>query len=132
MTECCDEKWNMSCEKLGEFKLKNGHCMVPRAFDKDESPGEWVTEQRKVHDNDTIRPDRKRVLDKIGFAWKADDDHTFKPDHKLWHQEHEKLVEFKQNNGHCMVPRRCKQDEALGEWLHTQRKRHDDEKMQPD
>jgi hypothetical protein len=132
MPEHHDKKWNVSCEKLSEFKLKNGHCMVPRRCEQDKAFGRWVAKQRKVNDNDTIRPDRKRVLEKIGLAWKADDNHTFKPDHQLWHQDHEKLVVFKRTNGHCVVPRRCMQDKALGQWVHMRRKRHNDDKMHPD
>jgi hypothetical protein len=69
MSKHCDEKWNVNYKKLGKFKLNDGHCMVPRACIKDNSLGEWVAKQRKVHDNnDTIQPDGKKTLDKIGFT----------------------------------------------------------------
>jgi hypothetical protein len=123
MTEYYDKKWNMNYEKLVKFKRTNGHCMVPRRYEQDKSLGEWVSKQRKVHNNNTIRLDRKRILDQIGFAWKADAAHQFKPDDKLWLQQHEKLVEYKRINGNCKVPRRYEQDKSLGEWVTKQRGR---------
>jgi hypothetical protein len=34
---------------------------------------------------------------------------------KKWNVKHDKLVEFEQKNGHCLVPCRHKEDAALGE-----------------
>jgi hypothetical protein len=127
-----DKKWNMNYEKLIEFKRTNGHCMVPSKYKEDESLGMWVTTQRSYHTNNKMRLDRKTILDEIGFAWKADDDRTFKPDDKLWHQQYVKLVEYKRVNGNCKVPNKYKQDTSLGRWVHTQRKLHNKNKMQPD
>ena len=33
----------------------------------------------------------------------------------------ERLLKFKQDNGHCMVPKRYPPDIKLGTWVHTQR-----------
>jgi hypothetical protein len=55
---------------LFEFKRKSGHCMVPGAYEQDKSLGQWVNTQRRNHNKNTMRPDRKELLDKIGFAWK--------------------------------------------------------------
>jgi hypothetical protein len=43
-----------------------------------------------------------------------------------------KLVEFKRNNGHCMVPHRYKQDKDLGRWISKQRNKNNNNKMPPD
>jgi hypothetical protein len=32
-----------------------------------------------------MRPDRKKLLDELGFAWKDDGANNFKSDDKLWH-----------------------------------------------
>jgi hypothetical protein len=42
--------------------------MVPRKHEQ--SLGQWVATQRSDHGNDKMRPDREKLLDKIGFAWK--------------------------------------------------------------
>jgi hypothetical protein len=77
--------------------------------------GGWVDNQRTNHVNDKIRLDRKKSLDEIGFTWKDEGAHT----DKLWHQQCEKLVEFKRKNGHCMVPWGHEQDRSFGFWVGT-------------
>jgi hypothetical protein len=118
-----DKKWNMQHKKLVEFKRNFGHCRVPKIYEQDKSLGFWVSTQRTIFNyNSTIRLDRKGNLDEIGFAWKPDVAHHFKPDDKSWHQHYEKLVKFKRKNGHCMVPQKYEQDKSLGRWVSTQRK----------
>jgi hypothetical protein len=126
-----DKLWHQQYEKLLEFKRINGNCMVPKSYEQDKSLGWWVARQRSYHGNNKMRPDRKIILDEIGFAWKADADHTFKPDDKLWQQQYEKLVEYKRKYGHCKVPQtKSKDEKSLGVWVRNQRARH--AKMLPD
>jgi hypothetical protein len=40
---------------------------------------------------------------------------------KRWHLQYEKLVEFKRQHGHCLVPKRYIEDASLGNWVGTQR-----------
>jgi hypothetical protein len=126
-----DKQWNMKYQQLVEFKRMKGHCMVPRRYEQNKSLGIWVTTQRTIHNNTTMRLDRKMLLDEIGFVWKPDRALTYKKDDKLWHQQYEKVVEFKRNKGHCMVPRRYQQDKSLGMWVGKQRSRHANNKMLP-
>jgi hypothetical protein len=127
-----DQKWNMKYEKLVEYKRTNGHCMVPFKYQQDKALGEWVSTQRTLHKNNKkkFRPDRKRILDEIGFVWTVEN--TTSTNDKLWHLQHEKLVEFKRTNGHCLVPFKYQQDKALGNWVSKQRKLHKNNKMRPD
>jgi hypothetical protein len=127
-----DKKWNMNYEKFVAFKRTNGHCMVPNKNKEDKSLWNWVCKQRTFHNNNEIRLDRKTILDKIGFAWKDDNAPTFKPDDKLWHQQYEKLVEFKRISGHCMVPCEYEQDKSLGRWVRTQRRNHNNNNLRLD
>jgi hypothetical protein len=120
-----DTTWNAQYEKLVEFKQTNGHCIVPRTYQEDMTLGRWVTRQRRLHSKNTIRLDRKVLLDEIGFVWKVDNDAP-------WKKQHEKLVEFKQKNGHCHVPRGCEKDVSLGMWVSTQRGRHLKNKLRLD
>jgi hypothetical protein len=133
MTELYDKKWKIQYEKLIEFKRTKGHCRVPRSYELDKTLGQWVNDQRKTHTKNKLRLDRKDLLDEIVFAWKDDaDDGTFKPDDKLWRQQYEKLLEYKRNKGHCMVPARYEQDPSLGMWVARQRNFHNNNKMRPD
>jgi hypothetical protein len=125
-----DQKWNMKYEKLVEYKRTNGHCMVPRKYEADKSLGPWVNKQRTLHkNNNNIRPDRKRLLDEIGFAWKGDGGNNY--DDKLWHEQYEKLLEHKRINGHRKVPKH-KDDKSLAQWVRYQRTIHNNNKMLPD
>jgi hypothetical protein len=123
----------MQCEKLVEFKRKTGHCRVTQRNKEDVSLGKWVHAQRACHQSKKLRFDRKGILDEIGFAWKDDGANIiFKQPHKkLWHQQYEKLVEFKRKNGHSKVPYRYKQDKSLGRWVNRQRVMRTLNKMRP-
>jgi hypothetical protein len=63
--------WNQQYEKLVAFKRKNSHCIVPRSYQEDVSLGMWVSNQRHFHVKNKLRLHRKKLLDEIGFAWKA-------------------------------------------------------------
>jgi hypothetical protein len=43
---------------------------VSREYGQDKSLGLWVMHQRTNHAKNKMRPDRKELLDQIGFAWK--------------------------------------------------------------
>jgi hypothetical protein len=130
MMEYYDKQWNMNYEHLVEFKRKYGHCMVPSKYEQDESLGSWVGHQRHRHAKNKLRPDRTRILNEIGFVWAVE--RISNTNDKLWHQQHEQLVEFKRENGHCMVPTYYKQDKSLKEWVTTQRSNHGNNKIRPD
>jgi hypothetical protein len=61
----------------------------------------WVKKVRNGHiKNNKIREDRKDLLEKknLGFAWTLEDPQYYSrssKNDKLWHQQHEYLVEFK-------------------------------------
>ena len=115
-----DTLWNQQYEKMVAFKAKNGHCRVPSEYEQDRSFGIWVIAQRSFHNNNKMRPDRKKQLDDIGFSWKS---YTQARDEQ-WNQQYEKLVHFREKNGHCMLPSRYQQDKALGRWVAMQRSSH--------
>jgi hypothetical protein len=43
--------------------------MVPRGYEEDKALGLWINTQRKNHNNNKMRPDIEKLLDKIGFVW---------------------------------------------------------------
>jgi hypothetical protein len=121
-----DHQWHLLYEKLVEFKRKNGHCLVPRR--EDMSLGKWVSNQQQSHRKNKLRLDRKGLLDELGFVWVVD---RCAPE--TWHQQYEKLVEFKRQNGNCLVPTRFHQEDvALGSWVNWQRQHHRNNKLRID
>jgi hypothetical protein len=140
-----DMKWNGQFERLLEFKQEHGHCIVPDQYEKDVPLGTWVKNQRRRNIINTIRQDRKELLDKHGFTWKpacGGDRRASAKDpreseyHMKWMHQYEKLVKFKQEHGNCLVP--WYYDEgvsliSLGAWVSTQRqRRHGQNEMRQD
>jgi hypothetical protein len=132
-----DQKWLEKYQCLVKFTEDNGHCIVPRNDDTGaHSPlYSWVQVQRKHHNKPTrkekLSPDRKALLDKIGFNFQSLP-HSHKKMNKhnkhdqKWHEKHQCLVKFTEDNGHCIVP---KNDDtgaqtALCCWVQLQRRSH--------
>lgn len=119
-----ETQWNLQYAKLLDYKQKNGDCIVPRGYSKHDNKsrlGSWVNKQRNNHQHNTIRQDRKDLLDDIGFVWNVED-------HE-WNLQYAKLVAFQRQHDHCLVPIRYQQDESLGIWVRTQRAFHTSHRM---
>jgi hypothetical protein len=95
---------------------------VPKGYEQDKALNMWVENQRARHSQNKMPPGQKKLLDEIGFAWKDDGRHH--NSNKRWHQQYEKMIEFKRTKGHCIVPQRYEQDKSLGRWVKYQRERH--------
>ena len=57
-----------------------------------------------------LTDERKAQLDELGFIWKV-------RDRADWNDRYEQLLEFKKENGHCVVPQHYSRNRALGKWL---------------
>jgi uncharacterized protein YbgA (DUF1722 family) len=124
-----DKNWQQQYEKLVEFKRKNGHCIVRQTYEQDKTLGRWINDQRNCQRNHKMRPERKDLLDELEYVWRVD---TAVNQDKNWHQQYEKLVEFKRKNGHCIVPRKYEENNSLGNWVDVQRKLHTKNEMRQD
>lgn len=60
-----------------------------------------------------MTPARKARLDALGFEWD--------PLEAAWEEMFAALVAFKAKHGHCNVPRKWPEHEALGVWVSNQR-----------
>ena len=49
-----------------------------------------------------------------------------------WDERFQQLVEYKEQNGHCRVPRRYKDNQQLGDWVNNQRQRYKKNKLLPE
>ncbi|CAJ1957843.1 unnamed protein product [Cylindrotheca closterium] len=70
--------------------------------------------------NPRLTEDRLRRLESVGFEWKVKNKMKRYYD-KQWDQMFQRLLQFKEANGHCRVPKRYQADTKLGTWVHTQR-----------
>jgi hypothetical protein len=130
-TSMDDDKWLEHYNKLTDFSKEHGHCMVPTSYKKDKSLGIWVAKQRSDHARDTLRQDRKELLDKLDFVWRVDKtDADTSLTQRKWNQMLERLIEFKQTNGHHNVPKRFKKW-GLGRWVSSQRNKGRNGQLDP-
>ena len=125
--------WITRYEELIQFKQGHGHCNVPRDFSANKQLGEWVHTQRKQYrlrqegkQSSTMTNERVRMLEEIGFVWKANGaviGFVWNPLGNAWMEQYEELKQFKQSHEHCNVPQDYANKE-LGEWVHSQRKQY--------
>lgn len=70
--------------------------------------------------NPRLTEERLRRLNSIGFSFKVK--HKMKRYYdKQWDSMFQKLLAFREEHGHCVVPKRYLSDLRLGTWVHTQR-----------
>ena len=112
-----NERWNERFRELQEYKEENGHCDVPRS----EGPlGTWVMQQRtgyrkrEAGKKTALTDERAAALDLIGFKWKI----VGRPNEERWNEWLVKLRRYREENGHCNVPRT---QGPLGRWVRQQR-----------
>jgi hypothetical protein len=106
------ERWHANYECLKNFKAENGHCQVPRHYEDNLQLGLWVSKQRSKRHK--ISPERKRLLDQIGFTWVV-------TKRDSWDEMYERLVQYREHTGNCLVPQIYNPDPKLGKWVSAQR-----------
>jgi hypothetical protein len=67
-----DKKWCQQYDKLVELKRKNVHFVLPNIYEQDKGFANWVHQQRFLQTKNRMRKDRKDLLDKLEFVWRAD------------------------------------------------------------
>jgi len=106
--------WEALVQALVAFKENQGHCGVPDKWSENPELGRWVSRQRKTFKKGKLSEERVVRLEALGFEWDP-----FTAD---WEALVQALVAFKENQGHCGVPRRWSENPQLGRWVSTQRK----------
>ncbi|KAL7489119.1 hypothetical protein ACHAW6_014726 [Cyclotella cf. meneghiniana] len=110
--------------ELSRFKSENGHCLVPKRYDKNPSLGNWVNKQRQLYrkylkgDASSMTKDRIDALTQIGFVFDTSciPTRSFSSD-RAWQTNFDKLSEFHRTHGHTNVP----SSSPLGQWTVRQR-----------
>lgn len=117
LVEASTASWEFWFGLLEQFKELEAHCNVPNRFTLDgHQIGRWVNTQRML--KDSLLPERRQRLDDIGFVWDLFAE--------AWEEGFSKLLQFKEAEGNCKVPRRFKLDGYnLGNWVNNQRNHKD-------
>jgi superfamily II DNA or RNA helicase len=112
LVEASTASWEFWLGLLVQFKEAEGHWRVPHGFKLDGyNLRSWVNNQRS--NKERLSTERKQRLDDLGFVWDVLEE--------AWEEGFRKLVQFKEAEGHCRVPRRFKLDVGLATWVGTQR-----------
>ena len=106
-------QWEERLKALVGFKLKAGHCEVPRGYGPDAKLATWLLVQRRDKRRGKLSPERAAKLEEIGVVWK--------PHSAAWERRFESLATFSAASGHCNVPRGYSLDPALPTWITHQR-----------
>ena len=107
--------WEARFRELKEFKEEHGHCDVPQKHPG--GLGRWVMNQRRGGKEKSQLRNAKQAqrLEALGFQWNA----VKRLDR--WKARIQELKEFKEEQGHCDVPRNY--PGGLGIWVNNQRSR---------
>lgn len=120
--EVYSNQWEEMFSRLEDYQLEIGDCNVPRDYKvlttkgNEKQLGRWVCRQRQYKKGGTLDAHRLAKLEGIGMIWDLDD-------HK-WEDMFSRLAEYKENEGHCDIPRKYTANgdsKPLGIWLSTQR-----------
>ncbi|MHA1554283.1 MAG: helicase associated domain-containing protein [Alphaproteobacteria bacterium] len=107
--------WEKRFFELVRFKEEHGHCDVPSGWNKIPALRTWTGTQRTNYRRGDLSPERVERLEAIGFEWDA---YVVS-----WEKRFSELVRFKEENGHCNVPRGWSKNPELGNWMNAQRTR---------
>jgi Helicase associated domain len=126
-----DLAWEERYRALCEYKKKHGNCRVPRRYKEDQSLGLWVGNQRMALKKGTMRPDRRRLLEAIGFEavdarYTWSDKRNTERIERAWLDMYKVLLDFYATFGDTDVPKSyvCTiegRQIALGRWVSRQR-----------
>ena len=107
------EQWEKAFEALEKYRIKEGHCQVPRKLKAGGVQlGLWVFKQRKkVKELNLAQVSR---LNSLGFQWD--------PRSEQWNECFKELRMYHNINGDCLVPaKKTVNGVNLGSWVSTQR-----------
>jgi hypothetical protein len=109
-----ERQWHGMFEKLVQYKDEHdGSTMVPQRYQQDPPLGQWAMYQRRRRKRGLLSDAHIGKLDSIGFVWE--------PYKSYWEEMLGRLVEFKNDYGHCKVPEKIGEYPRLGLWVRRQR-----------
>jgi hypothetical protein len=119
-----DSYWVYMFYLLMLYKSREGNCDVCyRHEENDWKLGVWVAKQREACKIGRLDPIYRERLEEAGVVWD--------PLLQRWETMIGLLLQFKQREGHCLVPQlHQEKSESLGSWLNTQRREQRSGKLQ--
>jgi len=110
------DDWNKMLTLLEIYRKREGHSLVPaKHIEEGKALGVWLNNVRSKAKCGKLGPADSQALEDLGVVLDARA--------QKWEEMLALLVQYKKENGNCMVPQRhnvCGRN--LGTWLNTQRK----------
>ncbi len=106
-------RWQRWIGELKIFFRESGNFDVPEDG-RHRALAKWVGYLRNRNAGGLLEEDRKRELDEIGFTWTTDRE-------PVWETWFARLLEFKAEHSHTLVPLGSPEDAPLARWVSTQR-----------
>ena len=121
-----EDAWEEGFNALVVFKLREGHCIVPKDhIEEGFNLVSWVRNQRVQKNNSKLSAERTRRLNALGFVWNQLE--------QKWDEHFQALCVFQKQNGHCLVPISYTTNGInLGAWVNTQRREYRSNKLSAD
>lgn len=121
-----DARFNEWVKQLKEFQKENQHCNVP--IKTNPSLHSWIKRQRDQYQNyigdqnSSLTKEKINLLINLGLELERKNDGASEPHAKTpWIEKFHQLQEYKNANGHCIVPQKHLQ---LGKFVRAQRNSH--------
>ncbi|MBF0323216.1 MAG: helicase associated domain-containing protein, partial [Magnetococcales bacterium] len=102
-------RWEQMRQRLVRFKESRGDAHVPPVWTEDPELARWVAEQRRNWKNNSLEPERIAALDLLNFVWDPEAAH--------WAEMRQRLLLFRDLNGHMDLPIPYPDDPALAVWV---------------
>jgi len=131
-----NKKWDNFFLQLCAYKEKHGHAIVPKVCKENQPLSRWVFKQRaeyKLRTKDKpsrITDSQIEKLNSVEFAWEAKTNDEWRKYDLLrkqvmvdgvWNHHFNELCEFKEKNGHTIVPKVYPANQTLSTWVYRQR-----------
>jgi hypothetical protein len=97
--------------RLLKFREAYHHCLVPASYG-DGTLSNWCEKNRAKKKAGTLKAERERALNEIGFDWS--------PRESKWQVMYQRLKQYRAAHGHCCPPR-SGDDRQLTNWVFEQR-----------
>ena len=113
-----DAAWETMFVELQRYQRQHGHCNVPlERKGLNAKFGRWVSTQRTKKKSGELSHERISRLDELGFEWALLEQRIL----TTWEGMVAALKGYKEEHGHCNVPRHFKENHQLATWVNAQR-----------
>jgi Helicase associated domain len=120
--------WDENIAALLEYNATHGTVNIPITSKKHPKLALWV--KNLWQQKGAITAEQIQQFDSIGFLW-GEASKKEKED-KQWEEMYQKLMAYKEENGHCLVPCPFDEDPKLGLWVLTQRRANTEKRLRED